>query len=103
MTDPTPRDPIAVTLSPTELAVIWVALEKEAAALRSALEPFSLVVVWDAEKRLIDTRAVIRAARCDLNRRDPRYNPAGDPQCQDEATDEELDRWHGEHQEPTDD
>ena len=64
-------------------------------------EPFGLVTTWDAETRIRDVLGLVISARCDLKRRDPRYNPAGDSECEHEATDEELDRWLLEHpQEP---
>lgn len=98
MTDRRARMTVPVRLNMRELAILRASVVTQRDALRAALEPFPLVVIWDAETRINDVLDTITEARCALKRRQfPDANPAGDSECEHTATDDEIDRWHESH------
>jgi hypothetical protein len=87
-------------LTMRDLAILREALIPKLEALRAAVEPFGLNTTWEAETRLVDVLGKVTVARCDLKRRNPAYNPVGDPECENEATDAEIEAWEAAHPEP---
>ena len=88
---------VNISLTMQQLALLREALLRQRDGLRSVVEPFGLVTTWEVAGRLDDVFGLVTEARCDLKRRHPKYNPAGDSECSGYATDEEMDRWALEH------
>lgn len=88
--------PVRFTMQ--DMAVLRDALLPRRDELRAAIEPFGLTTTWDATTRLDAVIDKVIEARCDLKRRQG-LSLVNDSECDQYATDAEVDAWREAHPE----